>query len=181
MSIEALKEKLPDYAKDLKLNLSTLINNPEGLTEQQLWGSLVAAALAGRNAEVIQQILAEAADHLDEAALTAAKAANAIMAMNNVYYRSLHNLPEAYGSLPARLRMNVMVNPGVDKIDFELWSVVVSAVNGCGFCLAGHEQKLAENGVKREAIQHAVRIGAVVHAIAAVLDGEAALVEQTPQ
>jgi alkyl hydroperoxide reductase subunit D len=179
MSIEILKERLPDYAKDLKLNLSSLINNPEGMTEQQLWGSLLVAALAGRNDEVIRKIHADAAEHLDEAALNAAKAANAVMAMNNVYYSSMGRLPESYRTLPARLRMNVMVNPGVDKNDFELWSVVVSSINGCGFCLAGHEQKLVENGFKKETVQHAIRIGAVIHAIAVVLETEGAMLTDT--
>ncbi len=179
MSIDVLKEKLPEYAKDLKLNLSTLLNNPEGLTEQQLWGGILAAALAGRNDEVIRQVHAEASEHLDDAAIKAVKAANAIMAMNNVYFRSLDKLPEVYRTLPARLRMNVLVNPGVDKADFELWSVVVSAINGCGYCLAGHEQKLAEGGMKRESIQHALRIGAIVQAISAVLDAEAAIAAES--
>jgi alkyl hydroperoxide reductase subunit D len=71
--------------------------------------------------------------------------------------------------------MNVIGNPGVGKVDFELWSTAVSAMNGCQFCVKAHEKTLSEHGVSREQIQAAVRIAAVVHAVSAVLDGEAAL------
>jgi alkyl hydroperoxide reductase subunit D len=77
-----------------------------------------------------------------------------------------------YKKMPARLRMNVMANPGVDKADFELWSLAVSAVNGCGMCIESHEHELRKAGLTTEQIQAAVRIAAVVHAISAVLDGE---------
>ena len=71
--------------------------------------------------------------------------------------------------------MNVMANPGVDKADFELWSLAVSAVNGCGMCMDAHEKVVLQHGVSQAAVQAALRIAAVVHAAAATLDGEAAL------
>ena len=77
--------------------------------------------------------------------------------------------------MPARLRMNVMAKPGVDKEDFELWSLAVSAVNGCGMCMESHEKILRAAGMSQEEVQAAVRIAATVHAVAAVLDGEDAL------
>jgi alkyl hydroperoxide reductase subunit D len=175
MSIEALKNALPDYARDLKLNLSALPRDP-ALTPQQTYGGLLAAALASRNAQVIQATAAEAAPHLTAEALNAVKAAAAIMGMNNIYYRSVHLISDQdYAAQPARLRMNVMANPGVDKVDFELWSLIVSAVNGCGLCLDSHEKTLRRTGASKEAIQQALRIAAVVHAVAVALEGEAAL------
>jgi alkyl hydroperoxide reductase subunit D len=93
------------------------------------------------------------------------------MGMNNVYYRFLHLVEDAeYAGLPARLRMNVLGNPGIDKLDFELLSLAVSAINACGLCITSHEKKLREHGVTREMIQSAVRIASVVHAVAVVLD-----------
>ncbi|GMW01157.1 MAG: alkyl hydroperoxide reductase AhpD [Candidatus Hydrogenedentota bacterium] len=179
MAIEKLKEHLPEYAKDLKLNLSSIISTPEGMTEQQLWGSLLAAAIASRNPEVLAEIHEDAATHLTEGALRGVKAAGAIMGMNNIYYRFLHLVPnKEYGTMPARLRMNVMMNPGVDKVDFELWSLVVSTINACGACIAAHEKELIDKGMGKPAIQHAVRIASVIHAIAGVLDAEKAM--QTP-
>ena len=112
-----------------------------------------------------------AAGQLDEAALNAARAAARVMGMNNVYYRFLHLVAdEEYGRLPARLRMNVIGNPGIDRTDFELLSLAVSAVNGCGTCVASHERKVREGGLSREAVQSAVRIAAVVHGAAVALE-----------
>ena len=175
MSIENLKERLPPYAKDIKLNLSN-ITNSTALNAQQVWGAALASALASRNAEVIAAVAVDAAKHLSPQALEAAKAAAAVMAMNNVYYRSVHLLNDAeLRKMPARLRMTVIGNPGVDKLDFELWSLAVSAVNGCGMCLEAHAHEVRDKGATREAIQDVVRIAAVIHAAAAILDGEAAL------
>jgi len=174
MSIGRLKQSLPDYAKDLKLNLGSLASEPS-LTTQQLAGTFIAAALASRNAEVTEAISAEFAPKLSAESLAAAKAAAAIMAMNNVYYRFTHKLGGDYAALPARLRMNVMARPGVEKADFELWSLAVSAINGCGMCMESHEKAVRHGGLTQEQVQSAVRIAAVVHAVAATLDGEAAL------
>lgn len=172
MTIESLKSALPDYAKDLKLNLSTLAADP-ALTEQQRAGAFVASAIAARNPDVIAAVSAEYAAVLTPAALTAAKAAAAIMAMNNIYYRFTHLVEnEEYRSMPARLRMNVIGNPGVDKVDFELWSLAVSAINGCGMCVAAHEREVRKHGVSADGVQTVVRIAAVVHAVAVVLTGE---------
>ncbi len=175
MSIETLKTALPEYAKDLKLNLSSLAAEPS-LTEQQRAGTFVASALASRSDTVIEAITAEFGSKLSSAAFNAAKAAASIMAMNNIYYRFVHLVSAAdYKTLPAKLRMNVIGKPGVEKVDFELWSLAVSAINGCGMCVDAHERELRKAGMGVEAVQAAVRIAAVVHAVAATLDGEAAL------
>lgn len=176
MSIESLKESLPEYAKDLKLNLGNVLTSP-ALTPQQAWGTALASALASRNSYVIRMIEAEARPHLSAEALRAAKAAASIMGMNNIYYRFIHLVDDAdYGRMPANLRMTVIGNPGVEKQDFELWSLAVSAINGCGMCIHSHEKVLVQHGVSKETIQAAVRIAAVVHGIAATLEAEEALV-----
>ncbi len=174
MSIETLKSLLPDYAKDTKLNLGTLAAD-ETLTPQQLWGTWVASAFATGNAAVITAVLAEAAHRLSPEAMTAAKSAASIMAMNNIYYRFVHLATnKAYQTMQAKLRMNVIGAPGVDKTDFELWSLAVSAINGCGMCIDSHEQHLLKNGITTEQVQTAVRIAAVVNAVAATLAAEQA-------
>jgi len=173
MSLESLKAALPDYARDLKLNLSSAASE-SSLNDQQRWGTLLASAIASRNPGVIAAVMAEAQANLSDAAVNAAKTAAAIMAMNNIYYRFVHLVGnDAYRTLPARLRMNALANPGVDKKDFELWSLAVSAVNGCGACVAAHERALRDAGASPEAIQAAARIAAVVHAVAVTLETEA--------
>lgn len=95
--------------------------------------------------------------------------------MNNVYYRSLHIMQNAeYRTLPARLRMSIIANPGVEKLDFELWSLAVSAINGCGMCIDAHEVELKKHGMANTAIQAALRIASVVNAVSRVVAGEAA-------
>ena len=173
MSLEALKNRLPEYAKDLKLNLSSLAMEPS-LSEQQRAGTFIACALASRNAETTRAIMAEFAPKLSPETLDAARAAASIMAMNNIYYRFTHLASQPdYKTMPAKLRMNVIGKPGVDKADFELWSLAVSAINGCGMCIDAHDKVLRAAGITAEQIQAAVRIASVVHAVAATLDGGA--------
>ena len=175
MSLDALRDQIPDYAKDIRLNLGTLAAETS-LSDQQKYGTFLASALAGRNAAVIRAIAGWTEDKLSPEAKTAAKAAAAIMGMNNVYYRATHLMENGeYAKLPAKLRMNVIGAPGVEKVDFELWSLAVSAVNGCGMCLDSHEKVVRKGGLSTEQIQTALRIASVVHAAAAVLDGEEAL------
>jgi lipoyl-dependent peroxiredoxin subunit D len=172
MSIEQLRDRLPDYAKDLRLNLGNVAGETL-LSEQQKAGTFVASALASRNADVIAAVMAEFGAKMEPGALAAAKSAAAIMGMNNVYYRFLHLVEnEDYRKLPAKLRMNVIANSGAPKQDFELWSLAVSAVNGCGMCIVAHEKVLRESGLTAEQVQAAVRIAAVVHAVAVTLEGE---------
>ncbi|MGE4062175.1 MAG: carboxymuconolactone decarboxylase family protein [Rhodospirillaceae bacterium] len=172
--IEALKNTIPAYAKDLRLNFSAVAADTT-LTPQQTFGGLLAAAIASRNEQVIGAIAADASAVLTPQAFDAAKTAAAIMAMNNIYYRFVHLVSDQeYGTLPARLRMNALANPGVDKVDFELWSLIVSAVNGCGLCIDSHEKILRKAGLTAAQIQQAVRIAAVVHAVAVTLEIEAA-------
>jgi alkyl hydroperoxide reductase subunit D len=172
-NLESLRDSIPDYARDLKLNLGSVLTTAgaPGLSEQQIWSVALASAIASRNTQFTRAIEAAAAEKLDAAYLQASRAAAAIMGMNNVYYRFLHLVEDAeYSTLPARLRMNVIGNPGIAKLDFELLSLAVSAINACGLCITSHEKKLRADGVSREMIQSAVRIAAVVHAVAGVLE-----------
>ncbi len=175
MALDELKSALPDYAKDLKLNLSAVIGNSD-LPAQQLWGTVLSCAMATGSKPVLRELAPQAKEILSEQAFTAAKGAAAIMAMNNVYYRTLHLLSDKeYSSMRAGLRMNIIGTPGVEKIDFELWCFAVSAINGCGQCLDSHEAVLRKAGVERETVQAAAKIAAIVQAVASVLDAEAAL------
>ena len=175
-SLDAIRDALPDYARDLRLNLGSVLatSGAPGLSERQIWAVACAAAIASRHVPLARDIEALATAHLGPEELNAARAAAAIMGMNNIYYRFLHLVEDPeYKQLPARLRMNVLANPGIDRLDFELLSLAVSAINGCGTCVASHERQLRQHGVAREAVQSAVRIAATVHAVAGVLEYEA--------
>lgn len=182
-SLDTIRDSLPEYARDLRLNLGSVLTTTgaPGLSERQIWAVAVAAAIASRHVPLARNLEALAAAHLSAADLNAARAAAAIMGMNNIYYRFLHLVEDAeYQQLPARLRMNVLANPGIEKTDFELLSLAVSAINGCGTCVAAHERQLRQHNVSREAVQSAVRIAATVHAVAGVLQFETPL-EQSMQ
>lgn len=173
MNLDEVIESLPSYAKDLKLNFSSVVRQQTELTEQQVWGTVVASAVASRNEQLIGAVLEEAATHMTPEALDAAKAAAAIMGMNNVFYRFKHlTSNEKYSTMRSGLRMNVMRTHGIDPLDFELWATVVSAINNCAACVDSHEKMLREKGLSEEKILAAIRIASVVHAIAVVLDTE---------
>lgn len=168
MSLKDFTDSLPDYAKDLRLNIGSLLND-QGLSDQRKYGLLLACCHATGYRPIVAAAETEVEGKLSSEAANAARAAAAVMAMNNVYYRFVHlsSNPE-YGTMPARLRMNVIGSPGIEKDDFELFSLAVSAMNGCGMCIDSHERLLQQHGVKAETIQTAVRIGAVIKAVATV-------------
>ena len=169
MSLDTLLAEVPDYAKDLRINLPTLLKQSD-LSERQAWGTAVASAVACGNARLTAAILADAAPHVDEANLRAAQAAAAIMGMNNVYYRFLHVTSNPrYGEMPARLRMQAIRNHGGDAADFELWCLAVSAINACPSCLESHEHAVREKGISEETVLAAIRIASVVRALAPLL------------
>jgi lipoyl-dependent peroxiredoxin subunit D len=173
MSIDALIDSLPSYAKDLKLNYSSLVRQNTELSQQQLWGTVLASTIATRSSTLTSAVLAEAATKLSPQALEAAKSAASIMAMNNIWYRFHHlSSNEKYATLPARLRMNAIRTHGIEPLDFELWSIAVSAINGCGKCVDSHEKVVREKGASEEVIAAVVRLASTIHAIGTVLDTE---------
>ena len=168
MSLKAFADALPDYAKDIRLNLTSILSD-HMLGEERKAGLLLACAHGSGHKPLVEAAEAEVAGKLSEVQANAARGAAALMAMNNVYYRFLHLVanPE-YGTMPAKLRMNFIGSHGIAKDEFELFSLAVSAMNGCGMCIDSHERVLLEHGVKSDAIQSAVRIGAVMKALATV-------------
>jgi len=168
-NISTLRENMPDFAKDIKLNLGIVLT-PEGapdLNLEQIYGVALASAYAVGNKTVISAIENEVASYVPENVLTAAKAAASIMAMNNIYYRFVHLVhDEEFKKMPAKLRMNVIANPPVAKVDFELMSLAVSAINGCGMCMEAHVHEVLKGGISKLGIQSAIRIAAIVNATA---------------
>ncbi|WP_448850914.1 carboxymuconolactone decarboxylase family protein [Corynebacterium sp. 335C] len=168
MSIDNLKSNLPEYAKDQKLNLGTLTRSTE-LSEQQLWGTMVAAAAASRNETVFSEIADEAKEHLSDEAFEGALGAATVMAMNNVAYRAKGWLGSDYAQVKFGLRMNIISKPPVDKVDFELWQMAVSTVNGCEHCTLAHDKVVREGGLTKEQVWEAVKIASVIQAVAQVV------------
>lgn len=156
-----------DYAKDIKLNLSALLKvDPQSaLKENQIFAIALSSAYVTKNSDLVQYILDKSQGKISEAEINAAKAAASIMAMNNIYYRFAHLVSDKeYLKMPAKLRMNIIGNSGVNQIDFELYCLAISAINGCGLCIDSHEKTLVNANVAKYTIQHSIRIASVINA-----------------
>lgn len=173
LNLDTLRDSFPDYAKDIKLNLGTVLT-PEGspdLSGEQIIGVALATAYSVKNKKLADALERQAELEVSPEYIKAAKGAAAIMAMNNVYYRFIHQVnDDAVKALPAKLRMTIIGSPGISKIDFELMCLAVSAINGCGMCMESHSAQLRKAGVSPLGIQSAARIAAIIRASAHVLE-----------
>ncbi len=173
MNLDDVKAAIPAYAKDLRLNLESVLSEggAPGLDAKQLRAVALASAIAARHNPLTRAIEGFAADRLDAAERDGVRAAAAMMGMTNVYYRFTHLVAnKEYETLRTSLRMNVMANPGIEKVAFEAASLAVSAINGCGACLDSHEKILRQHGLGAQGVQSIVRIAAVIHAVAVTLE-----------
>jgi alkyl hydroperoxide reductase subunit D len=170
-ALERIRDGLPDSARDIKLNLLSVLQG-ETLTPAQRWGVAITAAITARNPVLRDAVVADAiASGTDPTVIDDAQAAAALMAMNNVYYRFRHVVGKpSYGEKPARLRMNRLARPATTKVDFELFSLAASAINGCEMCVRSHEEAVLSGGLGEDHVHDAVRIAAVIHAAAVSLE-----------
>ncbi len=169
-ALETLLARVPEVARDLKLNLGSVLEG-ETLTPDQRWGVAVASAHAA-GAPALAAALSDAARAagVAEAALDDARAAAAIMAMNTVYYRFRHMIGKpTYAERPARLRMHRLAKPATSKADLELMSLAVAAIHGCEMCVRAHEDVVVKAGLSEEQVHDAVRTAAVVRGLAQAL------------
>ena len=175
--IEALRAALPEAAKDVKLNVQAVLTGSSPLSQPQRWGVAVTAAYAARNPAVRRAILEAAQAQVDAAVIEDAQAAAALMAMNNVFYRFRHMVEKpSYEQKRANLRMNRLVKPATNKLDFELFSLAASAINGCATCIQAHEREVVSGGLSEDHVHEAVRIAATIQSFAVATElGEDAL------
>jgi alkyl hydroperoxide reductase subunit D len=170
IAVEEVRSALPEAAKDIRLNLQSVLEGG-ALNDAQKWGVAAACAIAARNPRLRDAVLQDALDKAGDAVVEDAKAAAVLMAMNNIYYRFRHIVGKpAYSQKPARLRMQRIAQPLTNKVDFELFCLAVSAINGCEACVRAHEQVVVEGGLSEEHVHDAVRIAAVVNAAAVALE-----------
>jgi alkyl hydroperoxide reductase subunit D len=173
VSLETLKDVVKDYGRDIRINLDSVLSveGAPGLSSVQIFGTFLAGAFASKSPKLIQIAGEIASEKIDEAEIEGVRAAATIMGMNNIYYRYLHLLEgeEDLKKLPAKLRMQVIARPGIEKVNFEIYSLAVSAITGCGMCINAHVQELKKHGVSDEGIQSVIRIAAVTHGAAQAL------------
>jgi len=169
-AVDELRGTFPDPARDIKLNVEAVLQ-PGLLSAAQRWGVAVATAIAARNPQLRDAVIADARKEVDEAVIDDAMAAAVLMAMNNIYYRFRHMSGKpAYQEKPARLRMQRIAKPATNKTDFELFCLAVSAVNGCEQCIQSHERVVLQGGVTEDQVNDAIRIASTMHAAAVAME-----------
>jgi len=173
--LTSIKEQLPDWAKDIRLNLDAVIKRST-LPEAEALGAALAAAHAARSAKLVAAFGTALSDTGADADAQAALTAAALMGMNNIWYPYVEMSGDAQlKSLPAQLRMNAYASHGgVDKRRFELYALAASIVGKCHFCVQSHYQLLKAEGASVEQLRDVGRIAAVVNAAALVLAAQGA-------
>lgn len=169
MWVDLIKEGIPDYAKDIRLNLDAVILR-SSLDPVVAQGCALAAAFATGNSKLTSAIEAEFEDRKEaDAALTAAS----VMAQNNVWYPYIEMVADpALSGLPAQLRMNsIMTHGGTLKKNFEAYALTASIVGKCHACIRAHYQTLQREGMTIENLRDIGRIAAVMNATAKILNG----------
>jgi alkyl hydroperoxide reductase subunit D len=169
MTFDDLRAGLPDAAKDMRVNLQNVLG-PGKLEPQQRWGVAVACAFAAKNPELARTLIEAAGGEISPEVVEDARAAAVMMAMTNVYYRFRHMVkkPE-YEKMAARLRMQRLAQPTSSKLNFELFSLAVSALEGCEDCIRSHEKVVVEAGLTPEHVLDVIRIAATINATATAL------------
>jgi alkyl hydroperoxide reductase subunit D len=170
-NLENLIAQIPPYGRDCKINLQNILNQElQILSQKQVIGCALAAALATKEKKLIHAFSEKAKEILSENELNAVKTAASLMAMNNIYYRFTYMTSDKeYAAMPAGLRMQGIANHGIDKIDFEMFSLVASIINGCAICVDAHEKQLANHQIDKKQIQMLAKIAAVINSIAQIL------------
>jgi alkyl hydroperoxide reductase subunit D len=166
--VDQLKDSLPEYAKDIKLNLDAVINRSTIDPEQATYLS-IAAAFATGNSKLLSFILANGPD--DNVEKNAALTAASIMAQNNIWYPYIEMAGDSnLAGLPAQLRMNsIASHGGTTKAKFEAYSLVASIIGKCHFCVAAHYATLKEEGYTVEQLRDIGRIAATINAVSKIL------------
>ena len=169
-NLENLLNEIPDYARDVKINMQNLLMSESlGLSSKQTLGAALACAYATKEKTLITVLENEVKNILSEAEIRATKTAAILMAMNNIYYRFLHlSEDKEYSQMQAGLRMKGIADHGIEKMDFEIFSLAVSVLNGCGMCIDAHARQLIKHGLSKSQVQAAAKIAAVINSMAQV-------------
>lgn len=167
--VDQIKEALPEYAKDTKLNLDAVIRRST-LNVDEAECVALAAAVATGNGKIVSVMLGNIINDVErDAAMTAAS----LMAMNNVWYPFVEMAEdERLTGLPAQLRMNaIATHGGTTKARFEAYSLAASIVGKCHFCVKAHYETLKQEGYSVEQLRDIGRIAAVMTSVCRVLVG----------
>ena len=164
--VDMVKSSIPEYSKDIKLNLDSVINRSP-LDPVDTHACALAAALSANNGGLAMAIMQSEVLEANPADCDAAKTARSLMGMNNVYYPFVEMADdENLKGLPAGLRMTAYSNnAGVSKKKFEMYALCASIVGKCHFCVKSHYDLLKKEGMSVAELQHVAKIAAVINAV----------------
>ncbi len=169
MKISEIVSNFPEYAKDIKLNYTKILNE-QVLNQNQLYGIILISSFSSQLSALKDAALKEIDGKLDESFKEAVFGAYSIMSMNAIYYRFTHLVTDTnYITLPANLRMQYLTKHGIDKESFEMLCLAVAVIMGCGKCINAHEAILRENNISNLIIQSVARIASIINAIGNVM------------
>ena len=169
MNIKELINTFPDYAKDIKLNYSKILNE-DILNKKQLYGIILISSFTTQLNSLKDAALEETKEFIDEELMEDVYGAYSIMSMNAIYYRFTHLSSENdYFTMPANLRMQYLSRFKIDKSDFEMLCLAVAIIIGCGKCINAHENILRENNISKLHIQTVARIASIINSVANVI------------
>ena len=169
MNIKELINTFPEYAKDIKLNYSKILNE-DILNKKQLYGIILISSFTTQLNSLKDAALKETKEFIDEELMEDVYGAYSIMSMNAIYYRFTHLSAENdYFTMPANLRMQYLSKFKIGKSDFEMLCLAVAIIIGCGKCINAHENILRENNISKLHIQTVARIASIVNSIANVI------------
>lgn len=159
------------YIKDLKINVSNVLNNTQYLNKKEAL-LLAFAVSVNEKFELLKDSLQAQSREAGatEAELAEVIACTSLMNANNIFYRFRHFMKkDYYSNTPAGIKMSIMMNPVLGKEFFELLSLVISSINGCEMCVTSHEQSILQHGGSESKIFEAVKLGAVIKSLITVL------------
>lgn len=159
------------YIKDLKINVSNVLNNIQYLNRKEALLLAFAVAVNERFELLKESFSAQAREAgATEAELAEVIACTSLMNANNIFYRFRHFMKkDYYSNTPAGIKMSIMMNPVLGKEFFELLSLVISSINGCEMCVTSHEQSILQHGGSESKIFEGVKLGAIIKSLITVM------------
>lgn len=169
--LNSIKSLIPDYAKDIRLNLDAVVAR-SSLEPADAVGAFLAAAFSLRSKILIDTV--RESGSLNEVDINAALTAASLMGMNNVWYPYVEMAEDNdLKTQRPELRMNAYASHGgIERRRFELFALSSSIVGRCHFCIQSHYKLLKEVGMTAVQLRDIGRIAAVASATAQVLSAE---------
>jgi alkyl hydroperoxide reductase subunit D len=170
-SLEAMLQGETKYIRDARINLKNVLTS-QSFTPKEAYLLALSIAVNEKN-RVLMASFTELATRngASEEEIAEIHACASLLTVNNVFYRFRHFIKkESYQTMPAGIKMTIMMNPVLGKEFFELVSLAVSAVNGCEMCVTSHEASVLKQGADEQRVFDAIRLAAVVRGISTIIN-----------